>query len=51
MDRPTSQAGYERVFRDAVGVELGETCHDLIEDRVQLLIFNMAVRPINAILY
>jgi len=30
---------------------VGETCHGLIEDRVQLLILNMAVRPINAIMY
>jgi len=51
MDRPASQSGEERAFRDAVGVEVGETCHGLIEDRVQLLIFNMAVRSINAILY
>ena len=51
MDRPTRQSGEERAFRDAVGVEVGETCHGLIEDRVQLLIFNMAVRPTNAIPY
>ena len=46
MDRLSSQSGYEREFLDAVGVEVVETCHYLIEDRVQLLIFNMAVHPI-----
>jgi len=51
MDRPSSQSGEEREFRDAVGVEVGETCHGLIDDCVQLLILNMAVRPINAVLY
>ena len=51
MDRPASQSGEERAFRDAIGVKVGETCHGLIEDRVQLLIINMAVRPINAVLY
>ena len=38
MDRPASQSGEESAFRDAVGVEVGETCHGLIEDLVQLLI-------------
>ena len=51
MDRPSSQSGEQRAFRDVVGVEVGETCHGLIEDRVQLLILNMAVHPINAVLY
>jgi len=36
MDRPSRQSGEERAFRDAVGVQVGETCHGLIEDRVQL---------------
>jgi len=51
MDWPASQSGEERAFGDAVGVEVGETFHGLIEDRVQLLILKMAVRPINAVLY
>jgi len=51
MDRPSSQSGEKRAFRDAVGVEVGETCHGLIQDRVQLLIDNMAVHPINAVIY
>jgi len=51
MDRPASQSGDERAFRDAFGVEVGRTCQGLIEDRMQLLIHNMAVRPINTILY
>jgi len=50
MDWPSSQSGEERAFRDAIGVEVGETCHGIIEDCVQLLIFIMAVRLINAIL-
>jgi len=51
MDRPASQSGEERAFRDAVGVHVGETCNCLIEDGVQLLILNMDVHPINAVLY
>ena len=51
MDRPSNKSGEERAFRDAVGVEVGETCHCLIEDRVQLLILYMAVHPINAVFY
>ena len=51
MDRPASQSGEERAFGDAVDIEVGETYHGLIEDRVQLHILNMAVRPIKAILY
>ena len=51
MDWPASQSGEERAFRDTIGVEVGETCYGLSEDRVQLLIPNMAVRPINVILY
>ena len=51
MDRPAGQSGEERAFRDAIGVEVGETCHGLIEDRVLLLVFNIAVHPIKAILY
>jgi len=42
MDRPSSHAGEECAFRDAVGVEVGETCHGPIEDRVQLPIFYVA---------
>jgi len=30
---------------------VGETCHCLIENRVQLLLLNVAVHPINAALY
>jgi len=51
MDRPAGQSGEERAFRDSIGVEVGETCHGLIEDRVQLLILYMAVRPFNAVIY
>ena len=51
MDLSASQSGEERAFRDAIGAEVSETCQGLIENRVQLLILNMAVRPINAILY
>jgi len=51
MDRPSNQSGEERAFGDFVGIEVGETYHGHIEDRVQLLMFNMAVLPINAILY
>jgi len=51
MDRPASQSGEKSAFRDAVGVEVGKTRHCLIEDRVQLLILNMAVHPINAVHY
>ena len=50
MYRPSNQSGEERAFGD-VGVEVGETYHCLIEDRVQLLMFNMDVRPINAVFY
>jgi len=51
MDRPSSQSGEERAFGDDVGVEVGETYHCLIEDRVQLLILNMAIHPIYAVLF
>ena len=29
MDLPSSQSGKERAFRDAIGVEVGETGHGL----------------------
>jgi len=50
MDRPSSHSGKECAFRDAVGVELGETCHGLIEDRVQLPILYMTIDLIYAVL-
>jgi len=50
MDRPSSQSGEERAFRDAVGVEVGENGHGLIEDPVEFLILNMAIDTIYAVL-
>jgi len=50
MDRSSSQSGEERAFRDAVGVEFGETWHGLIEDRVQLPIIYMATDLMYAVL-
>ena len=50
MNRTSSQSGEERVFRDAVEVEVGETCHGLIEDCVQLPILYMVIDPIYAVL-
>ena len=49
MDRTSSQSGEERAFRDALGVEVVETCHGLIEDRVQLPILYMVIDPIYAV--
>jgi len=51
MNRPSRKSGEKHAFRDAVGVEVGETYHGLIEDRVQLLILNMTVRPFYVFLY
>jgi len=50
MDRLSSHSGEECAFRDAVGVEVGETCHGLIEDRVQIPIIYMAIEKIYAVL-
>jgi len=49
MDRSSSQCGEERAFRDAVGVEVGETCHGPIEVREQLPILYMIIDPIYAV--
>jgi len=51
MDPTSRESGEDRAFRDAVGVEVGETSHCLIEDRVQLLILNMTIHPIYTFLY
>ena len=51
MDRPSCEFGEERAFRDAVGVDVGETGHDLIEDRVQLPIIYVPADPIYAVLF
>jgi len=37
MDRSSSQSCEEHAFCDAVGVEVSETTHGLIEDIVQIL--------------
>jgi len=50
MDQPSIQSGEERAFRDAVGIEVGETCHVLIEDSVQLPILYMVIDLIYAVL-
>ena len=50
MDRPSSHAGEECVFRDALGVEVGKTCHCLIEDCMQLSILYVVFDPIYAVL-
>ena len=51
MNRSSNQSGEQRAFQVPVGVEVSEIGHCLIEDRVQHLILNMAVHPINAVLY
>jgi len=50
MDWPSSQSGEEPAFRDAVGVEVGETGRGLIEDHVQLPILCVPVDPIYVVL-
>jgi len=50
MDRTSSQSNEERTFRDAVGVDVGETYHGLIEERLQLPMLHMAIDPIYAVL-
>ena len=51
MDRPSIHSSEERAFRDDVGLDVGETCHGLIEDLVQLPILYVAIDPICAVLY
>jgi len=50
MDRTSSHSCEECAFRDAVGVEVGKTCHSLIKDRMQLSILYVAIDPIYAFL-
>ena len=50
MDRSSGQSCEERAFLDAIGVEVGETCHGLIEDHVQLPILYVAIDPIYVVL-
>ena len=48
MDWPSRHSCEKRAFGEAVGVKVRETCHGLVEDRVQLPMLYVVIDPIYA---